>query len=537
MGFLRIVWKSLVTTLIFFLLIEIGVRAAYLGRNAMVEYVPLPYTVGDEYGPIPPWLDSLLILRPDDALVWKNIPGARRAYVDIFTPVWSDADRIAVLHRFSPWLPAAFRTNPVWRIALNDDGFRSPPIRKDKGPGVLRIACIGDSWTFGMNVNQDATYPGRLEALLKQQRPAASLEVMNFGVLGYSSFQGLQLLKSRVLDWHPDVLVIGFGMNDSSVSGYRDKDIPQAASEVRWRDRVKAIADGSEFYGLLKYFALVLRFHPQTTGDFMKNDAKEEASKSDGPLRPVSPASTGGPVNYDELQAWTRVSPHDYDQNIREMVTLARGRGARVVLLDNELWPESPYRPVLTSIARDEHVPLVDSLRIIADERARIERAMESRFHLAPAVSTSPVADGGKSPAGTSSVVFRVFEGAYSVPRAMYIVGNHSQLGNIVPNAVVMHDDGTSGDEHAGDHVWSYQATLPAGARLKYVYTNSGRQGQWEGLDVPRIRELQVGGSFPGQTVYLPIESFGRIYMQADDWHTDAVGYDLIAKAVAAALQ
>ena len=119
----------------------------------------------------------------------------------------------------------------------------------------------------------------------------------------------------------------------------------------------------------------------------------------------------------------------------------------------------------------------------------------------------------------------------------MYIVGNHPLLGNIVPNTVVMHDDGTAGDEHAGDHVWSYQATFPAGARLKYVYTNSGRQGQWEGLDVPRIRELQVGGSVPGQTVYLPVESFGRIYMQADDWHTDAVGYDLIARAIAAALQ
>ena len=50
MGLLRIAWKSLVTTVIFFLLIEIGVRAAYLGRNAMVEYVPLPYTVGDDYG-------------------------------------------------------------------------------------------------------------------------------------------------------------------------------------------------------------------------------------------------------------------------------------------------------------------------------------------------------------------------------------------------------------------------------------------------------------------------------------------------------
>jgi hypothetical protein len=99
-----------------------------------------------------------------------------------------------------------------------------------------------------------------------------------------------------------------------------------------------------------------------------------------------------------------------------------------------------------------------------------------------------------------------------------------------------MRDDGLGGDERAGDRVWSLRAAFPPGTRLKYVYTNSGRPGRWEGLDVPRVRELQVGASPDGRPVHLPVESFGRIYMQADNWHTDAVGYDLIARAVAAAL-
>jgi lysophospholipase L1-like esterase len=522
MGFLRVVGKSLATTVIFFLFMELALRAAYFGRNALVRYVPLPYTVGDDYGPIPPWLDNLLILRPDDTLIWKNIPNARRAYVDIFAPVWSDADRMALLRRFAPWLPSAFRANPVWRIALNDDGFRSGPMTREKKPGATRIACIGDSWTFGMNVNQDATYPSRLEAVLKQQEPHIDFDIMNFGVLGYSSFQGLELLKRRVLDLHPDVLLIGFGMNDSGVAGYRDRDVGHA-SVPAWRDRVKAAADASEVYGLLKYFALVLRFHPQTMGDFLRADARTESAKG------------SDPVNYADIEPWTRVSPPDYERNIREMVTLARSHGARALLLDNELWPESPYRPVLAAIARDEHIPLVDSLRIIADEKMRIERGMEARFHLEPAVSGhDPSAASGSQ---ETTVVFRVYEGSYAVPRSLSIVGNHPALGNLVPNTVVLHDDGTNGDERAGDHVWSVRGTFPAGTRLKYVYTNSGHPGQWEGLDVPRVRELQVEPSADGQPVYLPIESFGRIYMQADNWHTDAVGYDLIAKSVAAALE
>lgn len=523
MGFVRVVGKSLATTIVFFFLMELGLRAAYVGRNSLVRYVPLPYTVGDDYGPIPPWLDNLLILRPDDALIWRNIPNARRAYVDIFAPVWSDADRVALLRRFAPWLPEAFRANPVWRIALNADGFRSGPITREKRAGALRIACIGDSWTFGMNVNQDAAYPSRLEAVLKQRQPRADLDIMNFGVLGYSSFQGLELLKRRVLDLTPDVVLVGFGMNDSEVAGYRDKDVGSAAAPA-WRDRVKAAAGWSDFYGLLRYFALVMRFHPQNMGDFLKADVKTESSKG------------GEAVNYDDIEPWTRVSPHDYDRNIREMVTLAQGRGARVVLLDNELWPQSPYRPVLAAIARDAHVPLVDSLQIIADERTKIERGIEARFHLAPGAGGEPAA-ASQPHASTTAVVFRVFEGAYGVPQRLSIVGNHALLGNLAPNTIALHDDGTAGDERAGDHVWSLRAEFPAGTRLKYVYTNSGRPGQWEGLDVPRVRELQVNASPDGQPVYLPIESFGRIYMQADNWHTDAVGYDLIAHAVADALR
>jgi hypothetical protein len=259
-------------------------------------------------------------------------------------------------------------------------------------------------------------------------------------------------------------------------------------------------------------------------GDFLKADVKTESSKG------------GEAVNYNDIEPWTRVSPPDYDRNIREMVTLARGQGARVLLLDNELWPESPYRPVLTAIARDEHIPLVDSLRIIAEEKTRIERGMETRFHLEQATGARS-ASSSVHPGEITPVVFRVYEGAYQVPQRLSIVGNHPSLGNMVPNTVALHDDGRDGDEKAGDHVWSVRAALPAGARLKYVYTNSGHSGQWEGLDVPRVRELVVEASPDGRPVYLPIESFGRIYMQADNWHTDAVGYDLIARAVAAELR
>src|SRR6516225_6529287 len=246
--------KSIITTVIFFTIVEAALRGSYAIRNAFVRVVPLPYALGDEYGPIPPWLDRLMILVPDETVIWRMLPNVERTYLDIFSPVRTAEDRMRLLRRFTPTVPPEFEHNPVWRVALNAQGFRGSDIVA-KATSTVRVACVGDSWTFGMPVDQDRTYPSRLDAWLRQMDPTRRYEVINFGVLGYTSFQGLQLLKSRVLDLQPDVVAIGFGMNDSEVAGYRDKDmIVTSAPPVS--ARLKEGVTGLESYKLLDYLAL-----------------------------------------------------------------------------------------------------------------------------------------------------------------------------------------------------------------------------------------------------------------------------------------
>jgi len=520
-GFARGVVKSLITTVIFFVLLEGALRGAYVVRNSFVRLVPLPYSVGDEYGPIPPWLDRLLLLAPDDTLIWHVVPNVERTYVDIFSPVRSEEDRIALLRRFVPTLPPEFRLNPTWHIAINSKGFRTGEFGV-KAPGVVRIACVGDSWTFGMPVNQDETYPNRLAARTRAAYPDRRYEVLNFGILGYSSFQGLQLMKSAVLDLDPDIVAIGFGMNDSEVAGYRDKDMVSGTPPSRaWQPM--AAAKELEFYKLLQYFALRLKFRPKPMSAYLQ----EEADTKDGA------------VDYDAMDPWTRVSPHDFEQNVREMIRLSTARGARVVLLDNELWEQSPYRPVLHRIAADVNVPLVDSLTIVEDAKNKLVADLEAGLHLAasaPARPAPPVLSDRPAVPAQSTVIFRVSRAAFDVPKALSIVGPHAQLGDLVPNRVLMHDDGKDGDERAGDGVWSVAASFPARTRVTYVYTNSGAAGRWEGLDIPHTRHVYVPESRDGGPIYLPVETFGQLYMQGDGWHPNAAGYDLIAKAVVKAL-
>ncbi len=516
--------KTIGATLVVFAVVESLLRVAYFIRNSMAAYVALPYVIGNDYGPIPPWVDGLRILEPDEALFWKNRANLRRKYIDIFTPVHSQEERTSFLRQFLPASPDSLSGNPVWEISLNSEGFRDGEFSNLKPANVFRIICLGDSWTFGANVGQQDAYPQRLQALLRSEFPNTNFEVFNLGVLGYSSYQGLELLKSRALGLAPDVVVIGFAMNDASVAGYRDKDMPKYNKDRNTlAKRIGRIVEKIESYKLLRYLALALKDKPLSIGQHLKaaaDSAREEGfdyfSRDD--LRKME--------DYNTLEPWTRVSLKDYEKNILDMIDVARSHRAGVILLYNELWGNIPYRIVLERISRKVQVPLVDSAALIAEARRKIEEALEGKLDLRPPRARRALAK------GEIEVIFRVHLGSRPVPKGVFIVGAHPKLGDLVPNKAAMYDDGTHGDQRAGDNVWSYTATLSPGERIFYVYTNSGKEGQWEGLDVPWIRSFTVEAKNSEEKVHRPIESFGKIYMLADGWHTNAAGYELIAKAL-----
>jgi lysophospholipase L1-like esterase len=515
---LRALVRAAAATLVVLGVAECVLRAAYFVRNAAVDYVPLPYVIGQIYGPVPPWVDGLRLLEEDGELLWKGRPNVRRKYVDIFSPVDREEDRTALLRHFLPTLPAALKANPVWEVALDSEGFREMELPRTKPPSVLRIVCLGDSWTFGANVAADDSYPDRLQALLRRDLADDDVEVLNLGVLGYSSYQGLRLLRRRVLDLDPDVLVIGFGMNDSSVAGYHDKERvgsgPPSARASSWLER--ALGD-VELYKLERYAVARWQFQAPSLGDYL--DAATKARPESSYLVP----GASGMRRWAELDGRTRVSPSDYAANLAAMVDVAKGRGIDVVFLYTDLVPESPYRTVLQEVATRMGVPLVDCSALIAAARHRIEDGVETELGLRPPASEPA------RPGDPATVVLRVRTAP--VAKAVYLAA--PALGALLPNTVAMYDDGTHGDQRAGDGVWSLAATVQPETPVFYVYTKSGTPGAWNGLDVPEIRAFTAPAN-AGQTVYRPIDTFGRVYMQADSWHPDAAGYDLIAHAVLA---
>jgi lysophospholipase L1-like esterase len=519
--------KAAAATLVVLGVVEFAVRLAYWIRNASVDAVVLPYNAAQDFGPMPPWMDGLRILESDGDLMWRNRRSVRRRYLDVYAPVERETDRSMLLGRFLPRVPDSLADNPIWQISLNSLGFREREFGISKPPGTFRIVCVGDSWTFGANVNQKETYPQRLAGLIDRSYPGAGFEVLNLGTMAYSSLQGLQLMRLRVLEFSPDLVLIGFGMNDASVAGYRDKDVLGQENAESPGKQVARLLEKVEIIKLLRYAAQVAKHETWSIGDYMGKLVEASGTGA--------AAWLGGrfseTANYEELEPYTRVSPRDYEANLTAMVQLAGDHGADALLLFNELWI-TPYRDAVRRVAAREGLAWIDSQALIAKARAQRIRQLEDRLGLSPASEAAPA----NGEAQTVDATFRVYAAEYDVPDRIYLAGPHPALGGGIPNQTQLYDDGTHGDERAGDRVWSRSVALGSSTPVYYVYTNSGATGQWIGVDIPEVRSVTVSGS-AGERPVLRLDVFGEMILQADGWHTNGSGYDLIARAVFDALE
>ena len=83
--------------------------------------------------------------------------------------------------------------------------------RSLQGPGPVKIVALGSSTTAGEG--GIAPYPSRLQALLKDQYPAAGIDVINRGVGGQEAPDELHRLQRDVIDQKPCLVIWQVGTN------------------------------------------------------------------------------------------------------------------------------------------------------------------------------------------------------------------------------------------------------------------------------------------------------------------------------------
>ncbi len=85
------------------------------------------------------------------------------------------------------------------------------------GDRPMTIVCLGDSVTgVYYHTGGYRAYPEMLEIALKQAVPNAHVKVINAGISGHSTNEGLARLDRDVLSKRPDLVTISFGLNDMS---------------------------------------------------------------------------------------------------------------------------------------------------------------------------------------------------------------------------------------------------------------------------------------------------------------------------------
>lgn len=271
---------------------------------------PTPLVTGEEN------LDQLI--QTDVDLFWKLVPNLKNKQV---TEVLANNEGTASTYTYS----------------TNELGFRSPPLLPTGSR--FRVLAIGDSTTFGQHVADNETWPAQLQRCLDPE--AKRVEVINTGIIGASSFQGLTFLQTRGLALKPDLVIATFGFNDWGGANLSDRERARAFQQ-------KGIS------GLLEIFV-----HGKT------------------PQR-------------DKNTLVLRATPGEYLDNMITIARICKEHSVNVVFL---LWPDfkeyrdpenyvSPFRNLLTEACRITTSPLID---LMPRFRAATEPVFLDVVHATPA--------------------------------------------------------------------------------------------------------------------------------------------------------
>lgn len=102
---------------------------------------------------------------------------------------------------------------PTVLMRLNGEGFRGPLLDRERTEGVTRVVTLGDSYNFGLGVEDTETYPVQLERELHAAQPGA-YEVMDVSYPGWAPANETAAYVHIIRDYSPDVVVLGFTFND-----------------------------------------------------------------------------------------------------------------------------------------------------------------------------------------------------------------------------------------------------------------------------------------------------------------------------------
>lgn len=259
----------------------------------------------------------------------------------IFEP---DAD---CFWRLKPNVVLPSERGPAWSgVMSNSHGLHSREVSVAAVQDRLRVLCFGDSSTFAFGVEMTDAWPNQLQTVLDQEQPQ-TVEVLNAGIPGQTTYQGRQRLMRELTKWHPHLAFITFGNNDGwRWDGLTDREQAQRASAARG----PSLANYSRAWQWLVSVRDQLAVRQSTQGQ-------------------LAWARQATWNYFDPNETWTpRVSLPDFRENLRVMVETCRENECEPILI---VWPDQrqlvgqptwrpPYQQAMRQVAEETNVRCLD---------------------------------------------------------------------------------------------------------------------------------------------------------------------------------
>ncbi|MBL8132987.1 MAG: hypothetical protein JNL42_14095 [Anaerolineae bacterium] len=250
-------------------------------------------------------------------------------------------------------LPGIDYSMSPFRAGNNDLGYRGDDVAVPKPEGVQRIVVLGASEVYGFTP-PDQTFPAQLQRILRERLPESQIEVVNGGVIGYTSWQIFSSFALHALELEPDLAIFYLGRNDVERREIAP-DCYWGANALLGLDPAARISTDLAFRELSP--SVLYRFVSISLG--LEPDPADFESRSTvidvGCDRGEGLSSENIPLN----------PPVYFRRNIENAVAIARAQGVEVLLATWAYW-EATEEP--TDLWRDGIVEHNDIVRAIAEE-------------------------------------------------------------------------------------------------------------------------------------------------------------------------
>jgi hypothetical protein len=151
------------------------------------------------------------------------------------SPEFYEADE-KLGYRLIPGMSGWYTREGRSYVEINSDGFRDLEHAVAKPEGTYRVAVIGDSYVEALQVGRDETFANYIPTAMANcpNLDGRRVEVLTFGVSGYSTAQELLMLRAKVWKYSPDMVLLAVTTNNDITDNSRYfKKTPIPYYEVR----------------------------------------------------------------------------------------------------------------------------------------------------------------------------------------------------------------------------------------------------------------------------------------------------------------